>query len=95
MMYNKQKDKGINMATQIKSEKVTITIPSELKEKLTDIKEELNVSISSIYKEALEAYLDTKEMKRWEKGALLASKDKTYVKFVDELSQDAGDIYEY
>ena len=83
------------MTAQAKSEKVTITIPSELKDKLSIIKEEMNVSISSIYKEALEAYLEDKEMKRWEKGALLASKDKAYMKFVDELSQDAGDIYEY
>ncbi len=83
------------MTTQTKSEKVTITIPSELKEKLIDMKEELNVSISSIYKEALETYLEGKEMKRWEKGALLASKDEAYMKFVDELAQDVGDFYEY
>ena len=81
--------------TQTKSEKVTITIPSELKEKLTELKEELNVSTSWIYKEALEAYLQSKEMKRWERGAMLASKDEAYMKFVDELGQDVGDFYEY
>ena len=83
------------MTMQTKSEKVTITIPSELKEKLTDLKDELNVSVSSIYKEALERYLEEKEMKQWEIGAKLASKDEAYMKFVNELGNDVGDIYEY
>ncbi len=83
------------MVKQIKSEKVTITIPSELKEQLTSLKEELNISVSFMYKEALEAYLESKEMKRWEIGAVLASKDEKYMKFVEEMSADVGDIYEY
>jgi len=83
------------MTMQTKSEKVTITIPSELKKKLTDLKDELNVSVSSLYKEALEAYLEEKEIRQWELGAKLASKDETYMKFVKELSNDVGDIYEY
>ena len=83
------------MTIQTKSEKVTVTIPSELKEKLIDLKDELNVSISSIYKEALEVYLEEKEMRAWEIGAKLASQDESYMKFVKELSSDVGDIYEY
>ena len=83
------------MAIQIKSEKVTITIPSELKEQLISLKEELNMSISLLYKEALEAYLEDKEMKQWERGAKLASADKEYMKFLNEISKDVGDIYEY
>jgi predicted transcriptional regulator len=83
------------MVAQTKSEKVTITIPSELKEQLNSLKDELNVSVSFIYKEALEAYLESKEMKRWEVGAALAFKDDNYIKFVEEISQDFGDIYEY
>jgi predicted transcriptional regulator len=83
------------MATKIKSEKVTITIPSELKERLNDLKEELNTSVSSIYKEALEDYLESREIKRWERGAKLAQKDKRYIDFVEEISHGGGDIYEY
>jgi len=79
----------------VKSEKVTVTIPSELKEQLSSLRDELNVSISSLYKEALEAYLESRELKRWERGAELASSDQTYIKFVEELSEDIGDIYGY
>jgi len=86
--YNKAKNKGYDMTTRTKSEKVTITIPSELKE-------QLNTSVSSIHKEALEAYLESKEMRHWERGAQLAQKDQKYMKFVEELSHDNGDIYEY
>ena len=83
------------MLVQVKSEKVTITIPSELKEKLTDLMDELNVSASLIYKAAFEAYLEPKEMKHWEEGALLAFKDKNYMKFVEDMSSDVGNIYDY
>ena len=78
-----------------KSEKVTITIPHELKEKLKVLKNEFQTTTSSIYKEALENYIEQKELEKWQKGAKLASKDKEYISFVNELSKDQGDIYEY
>ncbi len=83
------------MEVSMKAEKVTVTIPHELKEQLLSLKTQLNVSISSIYKEALEAYLESKEIERWKKGAKLAAEDKEYMKFVKEISADSGDIYEY
>ena len=77
------------------AEKITVTIPHDLKEKLVNIKDELKTSMSAIYKEALEAYLEKKELKKVEKGALLASLDKEYVSLSKELGNIDGKIHEY
>ena len=74
-------------STQLKAEKITITVPHELKE-------ELHASISSLHKDAMQSYIKQKEIERWERAAAEASKDKDYMSFVEEIS-DAGDIYEY
>ena len=79
----------------MKAEKITVTIPYELKEQVVALKEELKTSFSSIYKEALESYMKQKEIERWGKGAELAAKDKEYMDFVKEISSDTGDLYEY
>ncbi len=79
----------------MKAEKITVTIPYELKEQVVALKEELQTSFSSIYKEALESYMKQKEVERWEKGSELAAKDKEYMDFVKEISSDVGDLYEY
>jgi hypothetical protein len=39
---------------------------------MTNSKSELKTSMSAIYKEALELYLEKKEIEKWEKGAKLA-----------------------
>jgi len=78
-----------------KAEKITVTIPYELKEQLISLKDELHTSISFIYKEALENYMKQKEIEKWERGAKIASKDENYISFTNELNQDDGDIYEY
>ncbi len=84
------------MVQNMSSQKVTVTIPYELKEKLNNLKDELHTSVSAIYKEALENYLEKKELEKWQDGANLASKDKNYLEFVNELNSDLGDdIYEY
>ena len=77
------------------AEKITVTIPHDLKEKLVNIKDEVKTSMSAIYKEALEAYLEKKELEKWEKGALLASVDKEYVSLSKELGNIDGKIHEY
>ncbi|WP_198305781.1 hypothetical protein [Arcobacter vandammei] len=77
------------------SEKITVTIPFELKNRLLSVKDELKTSISAIYKEALENYLEKKELEKWEKGALLASKDKEYKELSKTLASSNEDIYEY
>ena len=77
------------------AEKITVTIPHDLKERLVSVKDELKTSMSAIYKEALEAYLEKKELEKWEKGAFLASNDKKYLSLSKELGNKNGDISEY
>lgn len=77
------------------SEKVTVTLPSELKSQLVTLKDELSMSMSAIYKEALEAYLEAKTQEKWMKGIELAAKDSEYLSFAKELGDDVGDVYGY
>jgi len=76
-------------------EKVTFNIPTELKEQVIALKDELNVSLSSIYNEAIANYLKQKELDKWKKGVALALQDKEYMALSKELGNDDGDIYEY
>lgn len=77
------------------SEKVTFNIPAELKEQVIALKEELHVSFSTIYNEAISNYIKQKELEKWQKGVDMALKDRTYMDLSTELSQDVGDVYEY
>lgn len=77
------------------AEKITVTIPHELKMRLVSVKDELKTSMSNIYKEALESYLEKKELEKWEKGFNLAVQDKEYTKLCSELGSDDGGVYEY
>ncbi|MBU1668914.1 ribbon-helix-helix domain-containing protein [bacterium] len=76
-------------------EKVTFNIPTELKEQVMLLKDELKVSLSSIYNEAIANYLKQKELDKWQKGASLALEDKEYMSLAKELGDDNGDIYAY
>ena len=76
-------------------EKVTFNIPSELKEQVMALKEELHVSLSSIYNEAIVNYLKQKELDKWQKSVTLALNDKEYISLSKELAEDTGDVYEY
>jgi predicted transcriptional regulator len=83
------------MATTFKhSEKMTVTLPYHLKHKLTLLKDELSMSMSAIYQEALEAYIEAKEKEKWDKGIALAAKDDQYLAFVNEIG-DTADVYGY
>ncbi len=77
------------------TEKITVTIPFELKGQLMAIKNELKTSMSTIYKEALEAYIEKKEIEKWQRAAEIAKKDKKYLHFIHEIGNDVGDIYDY
>lgn len=68
-MYNKEKDKEntMTLSTQ-KAEKITVTIPYELKEQLHALKNEFSTSMSTIYKDALKAYVKQKEREKWAKA---------------------------
>ncbi|MEA1952970.1 MAG: hypothetical protein U9O24_01070 [Campylobacterota bacterium] len=76
-------------------EKVTFNISSELKEQVMALKDELKVSLSSIYNEAIANYLKQKELDNWQKGVSLALQDKEYMALSKELGDDHGDLYEY
>jgi post-segregation antitoxin (ccd killing protein) len=76
-------------------EKVTFNMPTELKEQIMLLKDELKISMSAIYNEAISNYLKQKELEKWHKGVSLALKDKDYMAFSEELGSDTGDLYEY
>jgi predicted transcriptional regulator len=76
-------------------EKVTFNIPTELKEQVMALKDELQVSLSSIYNEAIASYVKQKELEKWQKGVSLALQEKEYIALSKELGEDHGDLYEY
>lgn len=76
-------------------EKVTFNISVELKEQVMALKDELHVSLSSIYNEAIANHLKQKELDKWQKGVTLALEDKEYMSLSSELGADDGDHYEY
>jgi len=76
-------------------EKVTFNIPLELKEQVIILKDELKVSLSAIYNEAIANYIKQKELEKWQKGVNMALKDQEYMTISKELGSDNGDIYEY
>lgn len=61
------------MASTQDIEKVTFNIPSSLKKKATLLKDEMNISMSTLYKEAIEAYVREKEILKWQKAADMMS----------------------
>ncbi len=76
-------------------EKVTFNIPLELKEQVIALKDELNVSLSAIYNEAIANYIKQKELEKWQRGVDMALNDQEYMALTKELGSDNGDIYEY
>jgi len=76
-------------------EKVTFNIPIELKEQVIALKDELKVSLSAIYNEAIANYIQQKELEKWQKGVNMALNDQEYMTISKELGSDNGDIYEY
>ena len=76
-------------------EKVTFNIPTELKEQVIALKEDLQISLSAIYNEAIANYLKQKEIERWSQGVSMALEDKEYMVLAQEMGGDNGDLYEY
>ncbi len=85
----------VNTYSSNSFEKVTFNIPSELKEQVMALKDELKVSLSAIYNEAIANYLKQKELEKWKKGVSLALQDSEYMALSKELGNDNGDLYEY
>lgn len=78
-----------------KTEKVTFTLPSEIKEEAIKLKNTMNVSLNTIYKTAILEYLQKQESRKWEEGAIRASQNKAYRELCEELGDTGGELYEY
>jgi predicted transcriptional regulator len=78
-----------------KAEKITVTIPSELKEKLYELKNEFQTTMSSIYKEALKEYIDKKEKEKWVKATALMAQEYENNPELKEWIDFEEDMYDY
>jgi len=76
-------------------EKVTFNIPIEIKKQVIALKDELKVSFSTIYNEAITNYIKQKEIEKWQKGVDMALADQEYMALTNKFASDNGDIYEY
>ena len=76
-------------------EKVTFNIPTELKQDVVKLKNELKVSLNTIYKNAITEYVKKQELKKWEEGAIKASKNQEYLSKCQDLSKFGTQLYEY
>ncbi len=83
------------MVSQITTEKVTFNIPSDLKADVIKLKDELKVSLNSIYKQAIADYVEKQEIKKWERGASMASNDKEYITLTKEWSNVGLEVLSY
>ncbi|MEA3454947.1 MAG: type II toxin-antitoxin system CcdA family antitoxin [Campylobacterota bacterium] len=78
-----------------KAEKITVTIPYELKEQLTALKNEFGTTMSALYKDALKSYVEQKERERWRKAAeLMAEEYEKSPELTDWLDFEE-DFYDY
>ena len=75
--------------------KVTFNISSDLKKDLVTLKNELKVSLNTIYNNALKEYVKKQELKKWEQGAIKASQNKDYLKKCRSIGNSGVEIYEY
>jgi len=78
-----------------KAEKITVTIPYELKEKLYALKNEFQTSMSAIYKEALKAYVKQKEQERWKKAVVLMEQEYESNPELTDWLDFEEDFYDY
>jgi predicted transcriptional regulator len=76
-------------------EKVTFNIPAELKEKVLALKDELHVSLSAIYNDAISDYIRQKELEKWQLGIDQALSDADYTALGEELGSESGDVHAY
>ncbi len=82
------------MTARERYQKVTFQLPADLKESLNRLKEEMGVSLSAIYTEALREYVKKQEARRWREAALKARKEyETAPQALQNLDQDG--FYEY
>ncbi|NEW60270.1 hypothetical protein GSY74_03150 [Sulfurovum sp. bin170] len=78
-----------------KAEKITVTIPYELKEQLYALKNEFQTTMSAIYKEALKAYVEQKEIERWRKAVSLMEQEYENNPELTDWLDFEEDFYDY
>ena len=78
-----------------KAEKITVTIPYELKEQLNALKNEFQTSMSTIYKEALKAYVEQKEREKWQKAVSLMEQEYEDNDELTDWLDFEEDFYDY
>lgn len=77
------------------TQKVTFNLPTDLKDEVLKLKDDLKVSLNTIYKNAISEYIEKQEIKKWEEAAKMASKDEKYLALCKELENTKEDLYEY
>ncbi len=75
-------------------EKVTFNIPSDLKQEVLKLKEEMKVSLNTIYKNAIADYIKKQELKKWEDAVKKASQNKEYTQELKEMTDSGVELYE-
>lgn len=78
-----------------KAEKITVTIPYELKEQLYALKDEFHTSMSTIYKEALNSYVEQKEREKWRNAVGLMEKEYETNPELSDWVAFEEDFYDY
>ena len=81
--------------TMKKAEKITVTIPFELKEQLHGLKNELHTTMSAIYKDALKAYVEQKEREKWSKAVEIMNEEYKNNPELNDWMNFEDDFYDY
>lgn len=76
-------------------EKITFNMPADLKAQVMALKEDLHLSLSAIYNEAIRNYIRQKELEKWERGVERALNDSAYKTLIAQTGGDTGDLHDY
>lgn len=76
-------------------EKITFNMPADLKAQVMALKDDLHLSLSAIYNEAIRSYIRQKELEKWERGVERALNGSAYKTLIAETGGDTGDLHEY
>lgn len=78
-----------------KQEKITIILPAQIKQEIVKLKDDLKISMNSIYQEAIEEYVKKKNREKLRKEASLMVEEYNNNSEMIELANFEEDIVEY
>ena len=78
-----------------KQEKITIMLPTQVKQEIVKLKDDLKISMNSIYQEAIEEYVKKKNREKLRKEASLMVDEYNNNSEMIELANFEEDIVEY